>query len=263
MESGDRGMSAPAILDVKGLRLCRGPREVLHSITLQARRGELVALMGLSGEGKTTILRAIAALEPFDGGSIVVGRTELTPCRRHPGATLRALRDQVGMVFQHHCLFEHLSAVENVWLAPVYVRGHSPEEAKSRARILLEELGVAHRADALPREISGGEAQRVAIARALAMDPPLLLMDEPTASLDPARRQDLGETLGALTAAGRTLVITSHDDDFVRDFATRVIVLSGGEVVEEGPPNRVIAQPQHPATERLLMTERARRRPAV
>jgi polar amino acid transport system ATP-binding protein len=167
------------------------------------------------------------------------------------------------MVFQHHCLFEHLSAAQNVWLAPVHVRGLTLDEAKSQARILLEELGVAHRADALPREISGGEAQRVAIARALAMDPPLLLMDEPTASLDPVRRNDLGETLHGLTSAGRALLITSHDDDFVRDFATRVVVLSDGEVVEEGPPHHVISHPQHPATERLLMTERARRRPAV
>jgi ABC-type polar amino acid transport system ATPase subunit len=256
-------MNAPVILDVRGLQVRRGAREVLRSITLQVTRGELVALMSLSGEGKTTILRAIAALEPFDAGSIAVGHTRLAPCRRHPSPTVRALRDQVGMVFQHHCLFEHLSAAQNVWLAPVHVRRQAPAEAAAQARILLEDLGVAHRADALPREISGGEAQRVAIARALAMDPPLLLMDEPTASLDPARRRDLGETLRALTTSGRALLITSHDDDFVRDFATRVIVLSGGEVVEEGPPQRVIAHPQHPATERLLMTERARRRPAV
>jgi ABC-type polar amino acid transport system ATPase subunit len=256
-------MSAAPILDIKDLKLRRGTRDVLRAITLQVQRGELVALMGLSGEGKTTILRAIAALEPFEGGTIAVGRTELTACRRHPSATLHALRDQVGMVFQHHCLFEHLSAAQNVWLAPVHVRGLTLDEAKSQARILLEELGVAHRADALPREISGGEAQRVAIARALAMDPPLLLMDEPTASLDPVRRNDLGETLHGLTSAGRALLITSHDDDFVRDFATRVVVLSDGEVVEEGPPHHVISHPQHPATERLLMTERARRRPAV
>jgi ABC-type polar amino acid transport system ATPase subunit len=256
-------MNAPVILEVEGLQFRRGAREVLRSITLQVRRGELVALMGLSGEGKTTILRAIAALEPFDGGSIVVGNTLLTACRRHPGATIRALRNQVGMVFQHHCLFEHLSAAQNVWLAPVHVRKLLPAVAAARARSLLEELGVAHRADALPREISGGEAQRVAIARALAMEPPLLLMDEPTASLDPVRRRDLGETLCSLTASGRTLLITSHDDDFVKDFSTRVIVLSEGEVVEEGPPHRVISHPQHPATERLLMAERARRRPAV
>jgi polar amino acid transport system ATP-binding protein len=263
VEGGHRGMSAPLILEVRGLKLRRGTREVLRSITLQVKRGELVALMGLSGEGKTTILRAIAALEPFDGGSIVVGQTELAASRRHPGATLRALRDQVGMVFQHHCLFEHLSAAQNVWLAPVHVRRLAVAEAVEQARSLLEDLGVAHRADALPREISGGEAQRVAIARALAMDPPLLLMDEPTASLDPVRRRDLGETLCALTASGRALLITSHDDDFVREFASRVIVLSDGEVVEEGPPHRVISYPQHPATERLLLTERARRRPAV
>ena len=256
-------MSRPVVIEVTDLKLRRGPREVLRSITLQATRGELVALMGLSGEGKTTILRAIAALEPFDGGSIAVGSTRLTPCRRHPAATIRALRDQVGMVFQHHCLFEHLSAIQNVWLAPVHVKKVAATDAAARARTLLEDLGVAHRADALPREISGGEAQRVAIARALAMDPPLLLMDEPTASLDPVRRRDLGETLRSLTASGRTLLITSHDDDFVRDFATKVIVLAGGEVVEEGPPHRVISHPQHPATEQLLLTERERRRPAV
>ncbi len=263
MEGSNGRMNAPLLLDVKDLKLRRGSREVLRSITLQVKRGELVALMGLSGEGKTTILRAVAALEPFDGGSIMVGTTRLTPCRRHPRHTIRALRDQVGMVFQHHCLFEHLSAIQNVWLAPVHVRKLVPADAAARARSLLEELGIAHRAEALPREISGGEAQRVAIARALAMDPPLLLMDEPTASLDPVRRRDLGETLGSLTTSGRTLLITSHDDDFVRDFATRVVVLSGGEVVEEGPPHRVISHPQHPDTERLLMTERERRRPAV
>jgi ABC-type polar amino acid transport system ATPase subunit len=167
------------------------------------------------------------------------------------------------MVFQHHSLFEHLSAVHNVWLAPVHVTRMAHADAERKALALLDELGVGHRALALPREISGGEAQRVAIARALAMDPPLLLMDEPTASLDPARRHDLGETLCALTSSGRTLLITSHDDDFVRDFASRVVVLAGGEVVEEGPPHKVIAHPQHPATQRLLLTERARRRPAV
>jgi ABC-type polar amino acid transport system ATPase subunit len=262
MESS-HGMSARPLLDVRALRMRRGERDILRSVDLQVKAGELVALMGLSGEGKTTILRAIAALEPFDGGSIAIGETRLTPCRQHPRAKVRALREQVGMVFQHHSLFEHLPAAHNVWLAPVYVRRVAHAEAERRALALLDELGVGHRANALPREISGGEAQRVAIARALAMDPPLLLMDEPTASLDPARRCDLGETLCALTRSGRTLLITSHDDDFVRDFASKVVVLAGGEVVEEGPPHKVIAHPQHPATERLLVTERARRRPAV
>jgi ABC-type polar amino acid transport system ATPase subunit len=262
MEGGDR-MSVFPLLNVQALRLRRGDRDILRSVDLRVGKGELVALMALSGEGKTTILRAIAALEPFDGGSIAVGETRLTACRRHTRATVGALRQQVGMVFQHHSLFEHLPVAQNVWLAPVHVRRMSHPDAERRALALLDELGVGHRARALPREISGGEAQRVAIARALAMDPPLLLMDEPTASLDPARRSDLGETLCALTGSGRTLLITSHDDDFVKDFASRVVVLSGGEVIEEGPPHEVINHPQHPATERLLATERARRRPAV
>jgi polar amino acid transport system ATP-binding protein len=165
---------------------------------------------------------------------------------------------KVGMVFQFHFLFEHLTAIHNVWLAPVHVHGIARGEAERRAQTLLDELGVGHRAHALPRELSGGEAQRVAIARALAVDPPLLLMDEPTASLDPARRNELGETLQALAAQGRTLLMTSHDDDFVRDYATRVVVLSQGCVVEEGHPRDVLANPQHPATRELLQVERTR-----
>jgi len=130
--------------------------------------------------------------------------------------------------------------------------------ASARARQLLDELGVAARARALPRELSGGEAQRVAIARALATDPPLLLLDEPTASLDPARRGDLGETLRSLTASGRTLVVTTHDDDFARNFSDRVVILAEGRVVEQGDPRQVLTNPQHPATQELLQTKDSR-----
>src|SRR3954471_13581695 len=133
--------------------------------------------------------------------------------------TLRALRRKVGMVFQFHCLFEHLSAIANVCLAPVHAHGVAPADARRRAIELLAAFGVEHRADALPRELSGGEAQRVAIARALAVDPPVLLMDEPTASLDPERRAELGALLGGLREQGRTLVIATHDDDFAQEFA--------------------------------------------
>jgi ABC-type polar amino acid transport system ATPase subunit len=246
------------VLDIDGLRLRRGAREVLCGVTLEVSRGEIIALMGLSGAGKSTVLRAVAALEPFDAGRVTIcdACLESGPLVR---STVRAVRAQVGMVFQHHCLFEHLTALQNVWLAPVHVRKTSQAEAERRAMALLESLGVAHRAGALPREISGGEAQRVAIARALAMDPPLLLMDEPTASLDPARRGELGETLKSLTATGRTLLITTHDDDFVRDFADRVAVLADGCVVEEGPPEEVLSHPRHPATTRLLQNARTRK----
>jgi polar amino acid transport system ATP-binding protein len=248
MEGGD-GMS---VLRIDSLRLNRGAREVLRGITFSIARGELVALMGLSGGGKTTVLRSIAALEPFDAGTIDVDGVVLQPGRAHPRTTTRELRKKVGMVFQLHYLFDHLTAIDNITLAPLQVAHVARSDAERRAVQLLESLGVAHRRGAYPRELSGGEAQRVAIARAMAMDPPLLLMDEPTASLDPARRFELGHTLRELTAGGRTLVVTTHDDDFAREFAARVIVLAEGEVVEEGDAREVLTNPKHPATRKLL-----------
>lgn len=222
-------------LTVRGLRLKRGAREILRGVDLHAERGELLALMGLSGSGKTTILRVIAGLESADAGEVTAVK--------------------VGMVFQFHYLFEHLCAIDNVTLAPTHVHHVSMSEARTRAQSLLEQLGVGHRAHALPRELSGGEAQRVAIARALAVNPPLLLLDEPTASLDPARRNDLGDSLRQLARSGRALVMTSHDDDFVREFATRVVVLADGEVVEAGDPHDVLTNPKHPATRQLLQAK--------
>ncbi|HKR66430.1 MAG TPA: ATP-binding cassette domain-containing protein [Thermoanaerobaculia bacterium] len=246
------GGLAVSVLRIDNLRLNRGAREVLRGVSLSVEQGELVALMGLSGGGKTTVLRAITALEPFDAGTIDVGGVVLRAGALPRGATQRELRRQVGMVFQLHHLFDHLTAMENVTLAPLHVARTPRADAERRASQLLDSLGVAHRRNAYPRELSGGEAQRVAIARAMAMDPPLLLMDEPTASLDPARRFELGQTLRNLTTGGRTLVITTHDDDFARDFASRVIVLAEGEVVEVGDPREVLTRPQHPATRALL-----------
>jgi ABC-type polar amino acid transport system ATPase subunit len=193
-------------------------------------RGELVALMGPSGSGKTTLLRAVAGLEAFQGGRIDVDGVALN-AGPSVKATLVALRRKVGMVFQFHCLFEHLTAIQNICLAPVHAHGVGTADAEARARELLQSFGVSHRADALPRQLSGGEAQRVAIARALAVDPPLLLMDEPTASLDPIRRTELGLLLKALLAQGRTLVIATHDEDFARDFSTRIVRMQDGIVV--------------------------------
>jgi polar amino acid transport system ATP-binding protein len=240
------------VLSVENLRLLRASREVLRGVNFSVGRGELIALMGLSGGGKTTILRTVAALEPFDAGLVNVDGVVLRPGPLPRGQNLRELRRRVGMVFQLHYLFEHLTATQNVTLAPLHVAGVARGPADERALALLESLGVAHRRNAYPRELSGGEAQRVAIARAMAMDPPLLLMDEPTASLDPARRNELGETLAGMTQQGRTLVLTTHDDDFARDFATRVIILANGEVVEQGNPREVLTNPQHAATKALL-----------
>jgi ABC-type polar amino acid transport system ATPase subunit len=244
-------MSGP-VLESRSLVLLRGAREVLRGVDLRVGRGEFVALMGLSGGGKTTFLRAVAGLEAFDAGELSIDGVSLPAGRRPPAPVLRAIRRKVGMVFQFHHLFEHMTALHNVWLAPVHVHGVAREDAEQRAQALLDQLGVGARAKALPRELSGGEAQRVAIARALAVDPPLLLMDEPTASLDPARRGELGDTLRRLTASGRTLLAATHDDDFVRDFADRVIVMADGRVVEEGRAAEVLSAPTHPATRQLL-----------
>jgi ABC-type polar amino acid transport system ATPase subunit len=240
------------VLEARGVTLRRGGRDVLRGVDLHVGRGELVALMGLSGGGKTTFLRAVAGLEAFDAGTLSVDGVSLTAGVLPAPDVLKALRRKVGMVFQFHHLFEHMTAAHNVWLAPVHVYGLPRHEAETRALALLEQMGVAARAHALPRELSGGEAQRVAIARALAVDPPLLLMDEPTASLDPARRDELGDTLERLTRSGRTLLAATHDDDFVRDYAGRVIVIADGQIVEQGAPADVLASPQHPATRQLL-----------
>jgi ABC-type polar amino acid transport system ATPase subunit len=244
-------MSGP-VLDARGITLRRGSREILSGVDLHVGRGELVALMGLSGGGKTTFLRAVAGLEAFDAGTLSVDGVTLTAGGPPAPDVLRALRRKVGMVFQFHHLFEHMTAAHNVWLALVHVHGMPRQDAERRALELLEQMGVAGRAHALPRELSGGEAQRVAIARALAVDPPLLLMDEPTASLDPARRDELGDTLERLTQSGRTLLAATHDDDFVRDYADRVIVMAGGQVVEQGHPADVLVSPRHAATRQLL-----------
>jgi ABC-type polar amino acid transport system ATPase subunit len=218
------------VLRVDALQLQRGNRVVLGGVSLEVSRGELVAIMGPSGSGKTTILRAVAGLERFQAGQIDVDGVRLMGGADTPKATLRELRRKVGMVFQFHCLFEHLSAIENVCLAPVHAHGVSPAAARKRGLDLLGAFGVDHRATALPRQLSGGEAQRVAIARALAVDPPLLLMDEPTASLDPERRTELGTLLQGLQHQQRTLIVSTHDEDFARDFATRVLRLRNGRL---------------------------------
>ena len=221
-------MTAP-VLRVRELDLARGQRRILQGVSIDIDGGEIVALMGASGSGKTTLLRAIAGLEPFDRGSIDVAGVELSAGAQST-QTLKALRTRVGMVFQFHCLFEHMTALQNVWLSPVYVHRTAQDQADRQALALLRQLGVEHRAGAYPRELSGGEAQRVAIARALATDPPILLMDEPTASLDPERRAELTDILRALVSRGRTLVIATHDAEFAGATATRVIRVLEGRV---------------------------------
>ena len=218
------------LLDVASVSVQRGSRTLVRDVSFAAAKGEVVVIMGASGSGKTTVLRAIAGLDPIAAGRIAVDDVSIVPGAAPRGHSRRQLHRRVGMVFQFHHLFEHLTALHNVWLAPVHVLRQPRVEAERRALDLLDQLGIAARAGAFPHELSGGEAQRVAIARALAVGPHVLLMDEPTASLDAARRDDLAATLRQLSAEGRTLVIASHDEDFVRACAHRVVTMVEGRI---------------------------------
>jgi ABC-type polar amino acid transport system ATPase subunit len=202
------------LLELEGVAISRGATPIVSNVSFAAARGSVLALMGPSGSGKTTLLRAIAGLEPVDAGRITVD-------------------GRIGLVFQFHHLFAHLPAHHNVWLAPVHVLGQPRAEAERRARELLEHLGVGHRADALPDALSGGEAQRVAIARALATDPAILLMDEPTASLDPRRRADLATTLHGLATEGRAVIVATHDVEFAHACADQILVVENGRVAPQ------------------------------
>jgi ABC-type polar amino acid transport system ATPase subunit len=209
-----------SVLAVETLSIDRGGRRILDGVSFAIDPGTIVALMGPSGTGKTTILRAIAGLDrAYDGRINTSGR--------------------VGMVLQFHHLFAHMPAHQNVWLAPVHVLGEPRQSAEAKARELLLMLGVGHRAEAYPHELSGGEAQRVAIARALAIDPALLLMDEPTASLDPARRSELAVTLRQLATRGRAILIATHDADFAAACADRRLLLEAGRIASDAHSGKV------------------------
>jgi putative ABC transport system ATP-binding protein len=217
-----------AILIVDGLRMRRGRADVLRGVTCAVARGEVVAVMGLSGAGKTTILRAVAGLEPFSEGAVTVDGVALTAGSAAPAA----VHQKVGMVFQFHHLFEHHSARENVALALVHVQRTPRAEAERRAQALLDELGVGARAGALPRELSGGEAQRVAIARALANDSKIILADEPTAALDSERALIvIGLLRTAARERGAAILVVTHDEKIFGQL-DRTIHLRDGRVVD-------------------------------
>ncbi len=220
-------------------------RRVLDGVSVRFERGKVSSLVGPSGGGKSTLLRCINGLERFDSGRITVADLALGPSKwarpnRAERAVLRAIRLKAGMVFQHYGLFSHMSALENVMEAPVHVRGIAPKEARERARLLLDQVGLSHRRDAFPRELSGGEQQRVAIARALAMDPEALLLDEPTSALDPERKLEVVRVLHDLAKRGATMIIVTHEAAVVRDIADHAVLLREGRVVVEGKPSEVL-----------------------
>ncbi|HTH59722.1 MAG TPA: amino acid ABC transporter permease/ATP-binding protein [Paraburkholderia sp.] len=247
-----------ATVQVKGLSKRYGAQTVLDGFDLTVRFGEVVALLGPSGSGKSTLLRCINHLEQWDAGEIRISGKRLgfrvDGRQMTPGeiANERASAG-VGMVFQHFNLFSHLSACENIAGPLRWVHGMAPADAERRARELLERVGLSHRADALPRHLSGGQQQRVAIARALAPNPRVLLLDEPTSALDP---ELVGEVLDVIQRlvdeGGLTMIISTHQLRFAQQVADRVVFMSGGAVVEQGPAQEVLTRPRHPLTARFL-----------
>jgi polar amino acid transport system ATP-binding protein len=220
-------------------------RAVLDGVSAHVKKGEIVALVGPSGGGKTTLLRCLNGLESIDGGAIRVGAHELKPggARANRGA-LSAIRQRAGFVFQQWHLFSHRTALANVIEAPVHVKRTPLKQALDRARALLARVGLGHREHALPRQMSGGEQQRAAIARALAMDPEVLLLDEPTSALDPERVGGLVELLRGLAADGLTMILVTHDISFAQELCTRAVVLLDGRIALDGAPRAVLDDPE-------------------
>ena len=229
---------------VEGLRKAHGPRQVLRGIDAEVNEGETIALVGPSGGGKSTFLRCLNGLTPFDAGVVQVAGVELRPRTPPDAPELRALRARVAMVFQSFNLFPHLTAAGNVSLAPVHVQKVAPAAARARAAELLSRVGLADRADARPAELSGGQQQRVAIARALAMAPEILLLDEPTSALDPEMRGEVLAVLRDLARSGMTMLVVTHEMAFARAAASRVWVFDEGRLVEDGPPAQVCDSPR-------------------
>ena len=242
---------APPLLQADGIRKCYGGREVLRGISVHARRGDVIAMIGSSGSGKSTFLRCLNLLETPDEGSITLDGEALRLARGAGGtlhaadaAQLRRLRSRVAMVFQHFHLWAHMTALQNVIEAPVHVLEVPKAEAMERAMRHLERVGVAHRRDAYPSQLSGGEQQRVAIARALAMEPQVMLFDEPTSALDPELVGEVLRVMRDVAAEGRTMIVVTHEMGFARDVASRVVFLHQGLIEEDGPPREVLGQPR-------------------
>ncbi|HVX55272.1 amino acid ABC transporter ATP-binding protein [Nocardioides sp.] len=236
------------MIRVEGLTKSYGAHQVLKGVSCEIAKGEVVCVIGPSGSGKSTFLRCLNMLETFDGGTVVVNGHDLSA----RSVDARAVRREVGMVFQHFNLFPHLRVVDNITLAPVHVSKKSKGVSEANAMELLERVGLADKARVFPKSLSGGQQQRVAIARALAMEPVAMLFDEPTSALDPETVDDVLQVMRRLADDGMTMVVVSHEMGFTRDVADRVLFMDHGVVIEEGTPEQVFGNPQHDRTRAFL-----------
>ncbi len=222
-------------ISVKNLKKNFGSLEVLKDISLEVTEGEVVVLIGPSGSGKSTLLRCLNQLEKVTSGQILVDGYDVTD--KH--TDINKVRENIGMVFQHFNLFNHLNVLKNMTLAPVHLKTLSKEEAKDKAMKLLSRVGLADKAEAFPSQLSGGQKQRVAIARALEMNPDIMLFDEPTSALDPEMVGEVLAVMKELAREGMTMVVVTHEIGFAREVADRVIFMEGGYIVEQGTPDEV------------------------
>jgi ABC-type polar amino acid transport system ATPase subunit len=232
------------MIRLEGIHKHFGPLHVLRGISLEVVKGEALVIIGPSGSGKSTLLRCINLLVEPDAGRVFIDEVQVNQDKVRP----EWVRQQVGMVFQSFNLFTHLTALENVMLGPVRVKGLSPEAAEQKARALLARVGLAAKANAYPAQLSGGQQQRVAIARALAMDPKAMLFDEPTSALDPEYIREVLDVMADLAREGMTMIVVTHEMGFASNVAKRIIFMDSGTILEEGPPEEIFSHPKHERT---------------
>jgi polar amino acid transport system ATP-binding protein len=236
------------MIELRDVHKSFGKNEVLKGITASVAKSEVVCIIGPSGSGKSTILRCINGLESYDAGDVLVEGKRV----EREASSIVSIRTRVSMVFQRFNLFPHRNVLENVIEGPIYVKHEPRSEAIARGRELLAKVGLADKADAVPRELSGGQQQRVAIARALAMQPRAILFDEPTSALDPELVGDVLSVMRKLAEDGMTMLVVTHEMGFARDVADRVLFIDGGVIVEQGPAKSLLSQPQQVRTQDFL-----------
>lgn len=239
---------AEAKVKVSNLKKSFGSNEVLKGIDLEVTEGEVVCIIGPSGSGKSTFLRCLNGLEEISGGNVLIDNVDIT----NPKTDINKVRAEIGMVFQHFNLFPHLTVSQNITLAPIELKRLAKEEAKKKAVELLDVVGLSEKELVYPNSLSGGQKQRVAIARALAMNPDIMLFDEPTSALDPEMVGEVLEVMKRLAKDGMTMVVVTHEMGFAREVGDRVIFMDGGYIVEEGTPEDVFQNTQHPRTKDFL-----------